>query len=344
MTSFLKKWEKQKNSLGAGSVVYLSGTNAELLREAETQLLARWAADGGETPTRLDGPVPDIGELIATVGAISLFGGCRRVVLRELSPSSLSDKDAKELEELFGELENAMLLVTALHKDKRAAASKKAKALFAAAQSNGLAAELSPPTRQENLAFLHSCAEECGARFGPGAAEELLDRAGAGHALLKNETEKLAAMAGYGQIEAESVKKYGARNIEADVFELMRLITQGRRGPAQEKLAELLALRNEPVAIAAGLGGGFVDMLRVRVGAENRRSPAEVFHDMGYKGNEYRMVKAKENAARYKTGALEEGVLALAKLDKALKSNPLSDKGILLQLAVEDLIRLREAR
>ncbi len=344
MISSFKELDKQWASLQEGAVIYFSSTDANLLREAEKAVVARWEKEGQETPTRLDGPLPDMGELIAATGAISLFGDSRHVILRELGAGALSDKDAKELIELFGDLENAVLLVTALHKDKRTATGKKAKSLLEAAAKNGFAAELSPPTKAENLAFLREVAAGCGAQFAPGAAEELLDRAGANRPLLENETLKLAAMAAYGTIETTAVQKYGALNIEADVFELVRLITTGRRGPAQEKLAELLSLKHEPIAITAALGGSFVDMLRVRVGAEGRHSPAEVFRDMHCTGNEYRLVKAKENAARYSTAALEEGVLALEGLDRALKSNPLSDKGILLQATLEDLIRLREGR
>ncbi len=343
MTSLLNKLEKQWDALQNGGVIYFSATDAGLLREGEKAVSQRWKDEGKEAPTRLDGPQPDLGELIAAAGAISLFGGTRQVILRELAPASLSDKDAKELTELFGDLENALLLVTALHKDKRAAGSKKAKMLFEAAAKSGFAAELQPPTKQENLAFLQQTAQNCGgAGFAPGAAEELLERCGPSRPLLQNETEKLAAISAYGQIACQTVRRYSVNNIEADVFELVRLITAGRRGPAQEKLAELFELRHEPVAITAALGGSFVDMLRVRTGAECRKAPAAVFTDMGYKGSDYRLVKAKENAQRYSTKALEQGVLALAKLDRDLKSNPLSDKNILLQAAVEDLIRLRE--
>ncbi|MDL2252947.1 DNA polymerase III subunit delta [Ruminococcaceae bacterium OttesenSCG-928-I18] len=341
MTSSFKQLNARWAELQNASVLYFSALDANLLREAEKHVVSRWRQEGGEEPTRLDGPVPDFGEVIAATGAISLFGGSRHVILREIVPASMGDKDVKELADLFSELENAVLLVTALYKDKRAMTSKKAKMLSEAAAQNGFAAELKPHSKTEVLEMVQQVAEGLGTAFAPGAAEELLERAGADLHLLEKETEKLAAISGYGRIDSELVRRYGVRNVEADVFELVRLITAGRKAPAQEKLSELLALRHEPIAITGALGGSFVDMLRVRTGAESRHSVSQVFLDMHYKGSEYRLTKAEENARRYATAALEQGVLLLAELDGALKSNPLTDKAILLQAAVARLIQLR---
>ncbi len=342
MISSFQKWDKIQKDWHNGPVIYLSSTDASLLREAEKFVLQRWKEQRRETPTQLDGPVPDFGELIAATGAISLFGGVRHVLLRELVPSSMSDKEAKELEVLFADLENAVLLVTAHHKDKRLASTKKAKSLSEAAKSHGFYVELTEPTRQENLAFLREVAAACGGTtFTNGAAEDLLERVKENRVLLKNETEKLAAIAGYQQIDSAMVQRYSVRNVEADVFELLRLIADGRKAEVQVKLAELFALKSEPVAIVAALGGSFVDMLRVRVGAENGCGPTTVFSDMHYTGSDYRLKKAKDNAKAYTTQALKQAVCMLTKLDKTLKSTAVSNKTIFVQAAVAELFLLR---
>lgn len=324
-------------------VYYFAGYDETLLRQAANAVLKALDAAGadGET-TRIDGPTPDIGEIIAAAGAISFFGTPRVVYIREASPSAIKDKDADELVEIFGQLENAVLVVTALYKDKRTASSKKAKAIFAAAEKSGVAMEVTPPTRRENLDFINQTAHGLGAAFAPGAAEALLERAGEERALLKSETEKLAAFSGYGEITHELVAKYATHNVEADVFELARLITAGRRSAAQKKLADLLALKHEPIAIAAALSGTYVDMYRVRAGEKARRATSAIFKEMGYKGNDYRLKKAGENARRYSTRQLEAAVILLAGLDRELKSSALPDKSILLEAAVSQLIIIGE--
>lgn len=327
-------------------VWFFTSTQAALLREAEAPVLRALEEAHGEEATRIDGPAPDLGDIIGAAGAISLFGGVRVVHLREITPSAMADKDAAELAALLGELENAVLVVTVLYKDEKAAKTKKAKQLFDAAAAAGYARDITPPTRRDNLRYLEASAAALDARFAPGAAEALLERAGEDRPLLANETAKLAAIAGYGTITTEQVERYGAHNVEADVFALVRHIVGGNRGAAFALLRDLFALKHEPFAIAASLSGTFVDMLRVRVGEKRGRNPAAVFGEMGYKGNPWRLTKAKENARRYSDAALRRAVLLLAELDLSLRTTALPDreKGVLVEAAMEALIELGARR
>lgn len=333
-----------KDPVPAG-VYYLASTDAAVLYEAAAQARAALAAAGADDEgTRIDGPLPDLGEVVAAAGAISFFGTPRLVELRQINPAAMGEKDVAELAGLFADVENAVLLVTALYKDKKAATGKKARALFEAAGAAGFAAELEKPGRRENLAFIEGRAAALGARFAAGAAQALLERAGDDHTLLESETAKLAAYAGYGTIDTGMVERLAVHSVEADVFELARAITAGRRAAAHEKLADLLELRHEPIAIAAALAGSFIDMLRVRLGAEQGIPVGRIFTDFGYKGSDWRLQKAKESAARYTTAGLQSCVLCLAELDRRLKSSALPDKAVLLQAAVGELLLIRERR
>ena len=235
-------------------------------------------------------------------------------------------------------------MVTALYKDKRTGSSQKAKGLVAAAKKVGFVVELAKPNRSDNLASLREEAAALDAAFGNGAAEALLERVGEDRLLLQNETAKLAAMSGYKTIEKSLVEAQSTYNIEADVFELARHITARRKTAAYQKLQQLFALRHEPIAISAALAGSFVDMYRVRCGTAAKRRVGEIFTELGYKGNDYRLKKAGETAARYSLRQLEESVLCLASLDRELKSSALPDKSILLEAAIGNLMEIGEKR
>ena len=97
----------------------------------------------------------------------------------------------------------------------------------------------------------------------PGAASELVERCGTDLFALESELSKLAAVADYGEITPELIAQMGTQSIEADVFEMVRLVTARNKTRAMAKLSQLLELQNEPIAIAAALSGSFVDMYRV---------------------------------------------------------------------------------
>lgn len=325
----------------SSTVYYFASTEAPLLRQAAQMCIASLTENQQQEYTRIDGPTPNIGDVIAAAGTISFFGAPRVVELREISLSTMKDKDVAELEELLGQLENAVLVITSLLKDKKAGTTQKAKKIMAAAQKYGFAAELAKPTARENIAFLHAAAKKQGSSFAHGAAEALLERVGENRVLLLNEVQKLAAISGYGEIAKETVAQYSAYNIEADVFELARLITSGNKAGAQHKLQQLFALKHEPIAIAAALAGTFVDMYRVRCGLRQHKTVQQIFTELGYKGNSYRLQKAKENVAHYSDEQLEDCIVFLLELDRALKSSALSDKTVLVQSAVAQLMQTR---
>lgn len=324
-------------------VYYVASAEQSLLFEAAAAGRRALLPEGDEA-TVIGGPLPDLDAAFAAAGSISFFSGRRLIELREITPSAMGDKDVSELAELFDSLENAVLLVTALYKDKKAAGAKKAKTLFTAAQKAGFATELAKPTRGENLAYLRESAGALGTAFGPGADAALLERAGEDRWLLLRETEKLAAMCGYTTIDTALVERQGVHTVEADAFALLRLVTAGNKALAQAKLADLFALRYEPIAISSALAGGFIDMVRVRLGKERGFTHSQVFKDFGYTGNDWRLKKAGENAVGYSTQNLQRAVFCLEKLDIALKSAALSDKRALLQAAVAELTLLGRAR
>lgn len=321
--------------------VYLAvSTEEELLREASVQVIkALMASADADEPTRFDGPGVDVEAVIASAGAISFFGTPRIVELRCINPSSVNDKDIAELALLFSQLENAVLVISVFCKDKKIMQSKKTKALYNAAQEHGYAWEIAKPTRRDMLDYINERARVEGVSFEPRAADMLLERVKDNRVLLANEVAKLAAISGYITITANCVAQYAAHNIEADVFELVGLIATRRTSAAYMKLMQLLELKHEPVAITAALGGTLVDMLRVRIGQNADKNIHGIMQDFEYK-SEYRLQKAKENAARYKTENLKKAMECIVNLDKALKSSAVQEKSVLLVAAIGELMML----
>ena len=318
-------------------VYYYYSTEEYLVRSYAAKTLALLAKQEDDAEvTRVEGPAPSIEEAVAAAGTISFFGTKRIVELPMLEPSAMNEADVGALCDLMQSLENAVLVMSTVFKDDKAKLSKKAK-------QAGLTAELVKPGPQDAKRFAVEKARELGAVLSPGAASELVERCGTDLFALESELSKLAAVAGYGEITPELIAQMGTQSIEADVFEMVRLVTARNKTRAMAKLSQLLELQNEPIAIAAALSGSFVDMYRVKCGAAAHRNYAAVHKDFSYRGSDYRLRKSGETASHYSRAQLEHILSVLLGLDAALKSSA-ADGTVLLQTALCEVMQIGERR
>ena len=125
------------------------------------------------------------------------------------------------------------------------------------------------------------------------------------------------------------VAEMGTVSLEADVFEMIRMITAKNATGACKKLQTLLRLQQEPIPITAAMIGSYVDLYRVKLGAAKRKSYSTVFKDFGYKGSDYRLKRSAETASHYTLPQLEACLQILLELDKSLKSQPVSAQTLL---------------
>ena len=161
----------------------------------------------------------------------------------------------------------------------------------------------------------------------------MLERCGEDPFLLENEVDKLCALSGYQTVTTAMVAEMGTVSLEADVFEMIRMITAKNATGACKKMQTLLRLQQEPIAITAAMIGSYVDLYRVKLGAVRRKNYSTVFKDFGYRGSDYRLKRSAETAAHYTLPQLEACMQVLLELDKSLKSQPVDD-GVLMETAL----------
>ena len=278
-------------------------------------------------------------EIVLAAGTISFFGGRRLVLMPLIRPSTYSDKDLQDLCDTLADTENAIFVMTSVIEEKfgKLRPGKREQKLITACEKLGYCVQLNKPGRAALQEMARSWANECGAQFAKGAEAALLDRCGEDQFLLKNEIDKLAALSGYGTITAEMVAQLGTVTLDADTFDMVKLVAAGRTDQAQQKLKTLLALQNEPIMITGALIGNYIDMYRVLQAKRSRRSLADVAKDFGYGGKwSYRLGETERTASRFKCRQLEKCLEVLQKLDTDLKSSKL-DADLLMQKALCEL-------
>lgn len=315
-------------------VFYFYSAEGYLVRQRMAAVRGQLLQGEAET-TVLDGPAPGIEQVIMAAGTISFFGTRRIVEMPELAPAGYSDKDLDALCDALQSAENAVFLLGSVFEQERGRLrlSKRAQKLIALCKKIGVAQELAQPKPFELKAMMIERARLQGAVLTENAASALMDRCGNDPFRLENETDKLCALAGYGTVTPAMVAQMCAQDLEADVFEMVRLVTAKNSTGACQKLAALLRLQNDPIQITGALIGSYVDLYRVRLGQLAKRGYSAVFQDFGYKGSDYRLKRSAETAAHYTLPQLEGCLDILAELDKGLKSSPV-DKQTLLETAL----------
>ena len=312
-------------------VYYFYSSERYLVRQAVAQTVRILTAESDEDATVLDGTAPEIEQLIMAAGTISFFGTRRVVVLPELDPGAYGDKDLEELCSTLASLENAVAVLGSVFEPERSKLKlgKRAQKLIAQCKGLGYTEELAKPKPFELKMMMIDHAKEQGATLPDGAATALLERCGEDPFLLENEVDKLCALSGYQTVTAAMVAEIGTVSLEADVFEMTRMITAKNATGACKKLQTLLRLQQEPIAITAALIGSYVDLYRVKLGASKRKNYTAVHKDFGYKGSDYRLKRSAETAAHYTLPQLEACLQVLLELDQSLKSQPVAAQTLL---------------
>ena len=304
-------------------VYYFYSSERYLVRQAVAAAVRVLSADSDEDATILDGAAPELEQLIMAAGTISFFGTRRVVVLPEIDPAAYGSKDLDELCSTLSSLENAVAVLGSVFPLERGKLKlgKQAQKLQAQCKAIGYTEELAKPRPFELKNLMMERAKAQGATLPDGAATALLERCGEDPFLLENEVDKLCALSGYQTVSASMVAEMGTVSLEADVFEMIRMITAKNATGACKKLQ------------TAAMIGSYVDLYRVKLGAAKRKNYSAVHKDFGYKGSDYRLKRSAETAAHYTLPQLEACLQVLLELDQSLKSQPVEEQ-ILLETAL----------
>lgn len=325
--------------LNAGCGLYYFYASDEALVHAAAQKALKYLTRDDPETTVLDGPTPSVEEIVLAAGTISFFGGRRLVLMPLMRPSTYSDKDLQELCDTLSDTENAIFVMTSLVEERfgKLRPGKREQKLISCCEKLGYCVQINKPTASALQAMARDWAKETGAAFAPGAEAALLARCGEDQFLLRNEIEKLAALADYGTITPQMIAQLGTVTLDADTFDMVKLVTGGQTEKAQQKLKMLLALQNDPIMITGALISNYLDLYRVLLGRRSRRALSAVAKDFGYSGNwNYRLSTTEKTAARFKRAQLEECLHILQRLDTDLKSSRL-DADLLMQKALCEL-------
>lgn len=279
-----------------------------------------------------------IEEIIPAIDIIPFTEPYNYIAIDNLAVEKLPDSDLKLFYKALEDLPETTVIVIAMTtyvpSGKKPFALKK---LTDAVDKCGVVLEFGKKTASDLRKQLISWASKRGLVLSQDNAAKIIEYTGTGLTTLKNETDKLCAYVGEGEITRQAIDRIVTKNLATRVFDMTDAVTGGNWDKAFERLDLLFYQREEPVMILAELSNTYTDMYRVRTAVESGMRAEDVAKDFDYKRKEFRLKKAERASARLTTDEICKCLEYLAETNTSINSSS-SNKRLLLEQLIAKLI------
>lgn len=191
-------------------------------------------------------------------------------------------------------------------------------------------AKLEKKEKADLVRMVEKGGERREAPFDPGVAAYLVECVGMDLNTVVNEMEKLCAYAAGRTVKRSDVDAVCIKSLEAKAFDIMKALHAGRFDTAMDKLAGVLAQREEPTMLLGAFIASYVDMYRARAAVLSSRKAEEVATVYDYKKKEFRLTNGARDSRGMSLQALYRCIEVLAEADDLLKSS-VTDQGLVLE-------------
>ncbi len=208
----------------------------------------------------------------------------------------LGDSERSKIAEILGDIPPYCTVVftyetVAWKPDKRQ------KKLWEAMDNNGMVVEFARQSQRDLIAWVtrHFAANQ--KRISPELCAYLIEITGGTMTALSGEIRKICAFSGAEEICRADIDAVTEPVLDAVVFQMTDLLSQGAYGPAMQKLRQLLQMQQEPIAILGAVGGQLRRMGTARTLLDNGRNAAELQRLCGL--GDYAARKTMDAARRF---------------------------------------------
>lgn len=272
-----------------------------------------------------------IEELEKSAEAVSFFGGNKCILVKDLDFSTLSSNDIKKLKQVISDLaEYVFLIVSQVNIETDKKRSNAFNSFVKFAEKSGAVLELKKLNIMALEKQLVAWAKRLSKDLSLDNASRIVDSCKDGLMDLKNEIEKLCAYS-ENEITKEAIDSIVVKKLEANVFELTKLIAANQFSQALTKLNILLKMKESPIAILSILSGYYIDLYRVKVFkncGESLSTIKEFFPE--YSNREFRLTNAQRDCEKLSLNGIKKIIELLVCTDLQLKSSSLN-KGVLME-------------
>ena len=216
---------------------------------------------------------------------------------------------------------------------------KRQKKLWEAIDTNGMIVEFAKQGQRELISWVSRHFLARGKRISNDLCAYLIDITGGTMTALAGEISKITAYSGADEIKKSDIDAVTEPVLDAVVFDMTNLLSEGKYGPALQKLQTLLKMQQEPIMILGAIGGNFRKISTARTLLDNGRNASELAKL--YTIPEYPARKTIEAARRVKPEFCRKAAELVLETDYRMKTS-FDDPERLLELLILQLAQ--EAR
>ena len=228
------------------------------------------------------------------------------VVVDEIDIFKLNESDREKMVDILSDIPEYCTVVftyetTAFKPDKRL------KKLWDTVSKNGELVEFAKQNQRDLVSWITRHFAANGKRISPELCVYLIDITGGTMTALAGEISKISAYSGADTICKADIDAVTEPVLDAVVFQMTELLSQGEYGAAMLKLQQLVKMQQEPILILGAIGSHFRRLGTARILLDNGKNADDLMHLTGLKDYPARKTisAARQFPARFYAAAAE---------------------------------------
>lgn len=288
--------------------------------------------------TRLNSENFDLQTFVDAVESFPMMAEHTMVQIDDIDPFKLPETDRNKIAEVLADIP-AHCTVVFTFETVTWKPDKRYKKLWDAFLASGVVVEFAKQDQGDLIAWIQRHFAARKKQITPDLCAYLIDITGGTMTALAGEIAKIAAYSGADAICKADIDAVTEPVMDAVVFQMTDLLSQGNYGAALVKLQTLLKMQQEPIAILGAIGGNFRRIATARTLLDHGRPASELMKMCGMA--DYAARKTMDAARRFRPEFCKRAAELVLETDYKMKTS-FDDSERLLELLILQLAR--EAR
>lgn len=277
----------------------------------------------------------DICEFADCVENLPMMAERTMVIVDEIDIFKMNESDREKMIDILSDIPEYCTVVftyetTSFKPDKRL------KKLWEVVSKNGELIEFAKQNQRDLVTWITRHFAANGKRINPDLCVYLIDITDGTMTSLSGEISKISAYSGSDEIRRSDIDAVTEPVLDAVVFQMTDLLSQGDYGGALVKLQQLLKMQQEPIAILGAIGGHFRRMATARTLLDHGKNASDLMRLCGMA--DYPARKTMSAAGRFSAKFYAKAAELVLDSDRQMKTS-FDDPKRILELLVMGLAR-----